>query len=98
GRRTGEAGAELAAQYLEAQYKLLGVQPLPGQSGYRQEFLVTRSIVPLGTPQVSLDGKALALGAQADYELAPFSGGGQLTAAPLVFLGYGITAPERGWD
>src|SRR5690349_4285024 len=42
GRRVGTPGAELAAQYIEGQLEVLGVQPLPGLDGYRQEFPVTR--------------------------------------------------------
>jgi aminopeptidase YwaD len=96
GRRIGEPGAELAAQYLEERLKALGVEAPPGARGYRSGFSVTRGITVTGTPAVSLNGQALALGV--DYAVAAFSGSGKVDRAPVVFASYGITAPELNWD
>ena len=99
GRRVGEPGCELAAKYLEGRLHDLQVQPLPGAQSYRRGFSVTRGITVAGTPTVTLG----ALGAQAltlgsDYVVAAFSGSGKADAAPVVFAGYGISAPDLGWD
>jgi hypothetical protein len=105
GRRVGTPGAELAAEYLESQLKLCGVEPLPGQTGYRQEFPVTRGIKPVGfkaslTPNPAPGQPAVSqtVALDQDCRLAPFCGSGEVAAAPLVFAGYGISAPELGWD
>jgi aminopeptidase YwaD len=96
GRRIGEPGCELAAQYLEGRLKALGVETAPGSRGYRSGFSITRGITVKGTPTASIGGQALAPGV--DYAVAAFSGSGKVERAPLVFAGYGITAPELKWD
>ncbi|MCH7471436.1 M28 family peptidase [bacterium] len=96
GRRVGTEGCELAAVFLEQRMAGLGLVPLPGLDGYRHEFPVTRGIRVSGTPTVELNGELLTRGA--DYIVAPFSGSGSAEAAPLIFAGYGITAPELGWN
>jgi hypothetical protein len=96
GRRVGEPGCELAAQYLEERCKALGVEAPPNSRGYRSGFSVTRGITVKGTPTAILGGQALAQGV--DYAVAAFSGSGKVDSAPLVFAGYGITAPELKWD
>src|SRR5258708_4803320 len=95
GRRTGEPGAEKAAEYLEGQLKTIGVQPLPGLKGYRQEFPVTRGIKPVGAPGAALNAVGWHFGE--DFILAPFAGSGTVYDAPVVFAGYGISAPELNW-
>ncbi len=105
GRRTGEPGADKAAQYLETQLKIIGVEHLPGMTSYRQEFPVTRGIKPVGfhalfAPQPAPGQPVVSyeIGLDKECRLAPFCGGGQFSAAPLVFAGYGISAPELSWD
>jgi hypothetical protein len=46
GRRTGEKGAELAAQYIENQFKQSGLGPGAGNDGYRQNFTFTPAVGP----------------------------------------------------
>ncbi len=96
GRRIGEPGAELAAQYLEQRLQAIGVEALPNSRGYRSGFSVTRGITVTGTPSASLNGSAWTLGT--DYAVAAFTGSGKLDSAPVVFASYGITAPELKWD
>lgn len=96
GRRVGEPGCELAAQYLEQRLTELGVEPAPGARGFRSGFSVTRGISVAGAPAASLNGQAWAHGV--DYAVAAFSGSGKVDAVPLVFAGYGITAAELNWD
>lgn len=57
GRGTFTPGIEKAAQFIEGEYKKIGLQPLEGATGYRQSFTLTR-IVPLKLT-VSINGKAL---------------------------------------
>jgi hypothetical protein len=46
GRRTGERGAELAAEYIENQFKKSGLKPGTGNNGYRQNFTFTPAVEP----------------------------------------------------
>jgi len=57
GRGTFTPGIEKAAQFIEGEYKKIGLQPLEGATGYRQSFSLTR-IIPVKL-MVSINGKAL---------------------------------------
>jgi len=101
GRRVGSPGCALAQAYIEAELQALGLVPLgdtaaDGSRSFAQAFDVTRGIKPVKAPQLSLAGTALA--ADSDFAIAPFSGSGAAAEASLVFIGYGIHAPELGWD
>jgi hypothetical protein len=43
GRATFTPGIEKAAQFIEGEFKQTGLKPLPGNTGYRQNFTMTRS-------------------------------------------------------
>ncbi|MEO6980122.1 MAG: M20/M25/M40 family metallo-hydrolase [Mucilaginibacter sp.] len=58
GRATFTPGIEKAAQYIEAQYKQAGLVPLTGNTGYRQNFAMTR-VMALKT-LVNINGKLIA--------------------------------------
>ncbi|HWD90210.1 MAG TPA: M20/M25/M40 family metallo-hydrolase [Mucilaginibacter sp.] len=58
GRETFTPDIERAAQFIESEYKKIGLQPMKGDDGYRQNFTLTR-IIPGKTP-VSLNGKTLS--------------------------------------
>jgi Zn-dependent M28 family amino/carboxypeptidase len=102
GRGPGKRGAELAAEYIGTQFALDGIEPAGNNGTYFQRvplFAVhtvedkTRfSLVPLSGQPVDL-----AYGA----EIVSKDQTGQPTAdldAPIVFVGYGIHAPEYHWD
>ncbi|HJW32477.1 MAG TPA: M28 family peptidase [Holophagaceae bacterium] len=96
GRGTGQRGGDLAMAYLETQAKLMGLKPGNGAS-FRQEVRI--SGIALDTA-----GSALTFGdLKPTYSEDVVFGTGTSKAlvavdAPLVFVGYGITAPEEGWD
>src|SRR5258708_6105575 len=58
GRGTFTPGIEKAASFIESEYKQAGLQPFPGDDGYRQNFAMTRA-TPLKT-FVNINGKLLA--------------------------------------
>lgn len=58
GRETFTPDIEKAAQFIESEYKKIGLKPMKGDDGYRQNFTLTR-IIPIKTT-VTLDGKTLA--------------------------------------
>ncbi len=58
GRATFTPGIEKAAQFIESEYKKIGLQPMEGNSGYRQNFTMTR-ITAIKT-LVSINGKAVS--------------------------------------
>ncbi|WP_207421668.1 M20/M25/M40 family metallo-hydrolase [Desertivirga brevis] len=57
GRGVFTPGIDKAASFIESEFKTIGLKPLAGLSGYRQDFSMNR-IVP-GPYQVSINGKAV---------------------------------------
>ena len=92
--------------YVVAQMKAAGLQPggdlSNGKRAWTQAVPLRRSAI-VGSPTLSLshDGKreTLTQGEQISVR-APMDGSTRVAIAdaPLVFVGYGVTAPERQWD
>ena len=101
GRAPGSAGEAKTLAYLVAQFKALGLEPAGPQGSYLQDVpLLKTQVDPKGTFSLtSGDGKSpLVLGQDiAGISLLPVDRV-SIENAPLVFVGYGVTAPERGWD
>jgi hypothetical protein len=102
GRGPGTRGAELAAEYIATQFALAGVKPAGENGSYFQK-------VPLVAVHTIEDKTKFSLvpptGAPVDLaygsEIVSKDQTGQTTAdldAPIVFVGYGIHAPEYKWD
>jgi hypothetical protein len=58
GRGTFTPGIEKAAQFIEGEYKQIGLQPMEGNSGYRQNFSMIKT-VPVKS-EVTINGTAIA--------------------------------------
>jgi aminopeptidase YwaD len=98
GRASGTPGAERAARHIAGEMQRLGLRPGGDAGGFLQSFSVPTGI-RLGEGN-ALDlrapaPRALALGREF-VPLAVSADGRQ--EADLVFAGYGITAPDLGWD
>ncbi len=102
GRGPGTRGAELAAQYIATQFALEGLKPAGDNGTYFQQ-------VPLVAVHTDEDKTKFAFvpaqGAPVDLtygsQIVAKDETGQSEAAidaPIVFVGYGIHAPEYGWD
>ncbi|OBV39376.1 M28 family peptidase [Janthinobacterium psychrotolerans] len=101
GRGTGQRGADLTVAYLESQARLIGLQPLRGNS-FRQSVRIAGV---KSRPQDSSlkatggGGQAVPLAFGPDWVWATGDSAAAHTFdAPLVFAGYGVTAPEEGWN
>ncbi len=101
GRGTASKGDELAMQYLEQQLKAIGFQPGGADGSYRQTFDVVGVTGKLPKTWEFVHGnKKRALKYWDEYIAAsgvqaPLA---QIKNAELVFVGYGIQAPEFKWD
>ena len=94
GRGVGTPGIAAAADWIESQMKGIGLAPA-GSDGYRQVFEA-----PVGARL--LEGNALSLAGRdqrlsVDWQPFTFSDDGKVEGE-IVFAGYGITAPELGYD
>ena len=97
GRRPGTRGAELTAGYLAAQFRRLGLEPA-GDSGtfYHQVPIIT--LTPKPTLRV-LGATPTELAYRDDYVLWSMRNDAVTTLkAEMVFVGYGIVAPEHNWN
>ncbi len=101
GRAPASTGEQRTVDYLVEQFKASGLQPGGSDGGWVQEVPLVRAQVD-GEVQasVSLAGKPQPLRNGEDVTLQSLRPQGEvaITDAPLVFVGYGITAPERQWD
>lgn len=98
GRGTGRPELDRAAHYLATEFRRAGFVPASGSS-YFQRFSVTLRphLGPANSVFLSENGTAHALQLSRDYVPEPFSAAGS-AAGDAVFCGYGITAPEYGYD
>lgn len=99
GRAPGTRGGQLAAQYIAAQLQVAGVAPGAGGS-YFQPVPIDVVGVQRSTLQLSASGKATATLRQPD-DVVVWAGSATPSSAAsgeLVFVGYGVTAPEYHWD
>jgi len=100
GRGTGQRGADLTVAYLEAQAMAIGLKPANGNS-YRQAVRIAGVKADPAASQIAViaGGQRQALTFGKDWIWGP----GDATAvhqfdADMVFVGYGIVAPEEGWN
>jgi Zn-dependent M28 family amino/carboxypeptidase len=101
GRGTGQRGGDLAAEYIATQFWLYGLKPAGDNGTYFQKVPMV-GITP--APETTFDlvpnkSDTLKLKALDDYVASDET---QRPSddidAPIVFVGYGIEAPEYKWD
>ncbi|UOV00612.1 M28 family metallopeptidase [Pseudoxanthomonas mexicana] len=101
GRAPATAGEEKTIAYVVDELKKAGVQPGGERGTWTQDVPLVRAQVE-GAVSASLriGGETQTLTNGDDVVLQSLSPVDRvaLVDAPLVFVGYGITAPERGWD
>jgi Zn-dependent M28 family amino/carboxypeptidase len=101
GRESGTRGYDIAANYVASQYAVMGVKPAGDNGSYLQQVPLTayRSVNEGGVSYTGADGKSGVLTFGEDYlPSAQARQAETLVTAPLVFVGYGVVAPERGRD
>jgi Zn-dependent M28 family amino/carboxypeptidase len=96
GRRPGTRGGDLAAKYIAAQFARLGLQPA-GDSGTYYHHVPIITLTP--QPTVKVGGTPTDLAYRTDYVLWSMRNDSTVNAkGDLVFVGYGIMAPEYDWN
>jgi Zn-dependent M28 family amino/carboxypeptidase len=101
GRGTGQRGGDIAAEYIAAQFALYGLRPAGDKGTYFQDVPMV-GVKTLGDTSfnfVSADRGTWTLKNLDDYITSNESQKEQADIdAPIVFVGYGINAPEYAWD
>lgn len=101
GRAPGGPAEQKTTDYIAEQFKALGLQPAGDNGGWTQTVNLIRTRVT-GTPALGFSTSAGALPLRQGEDaqvmtLRPVSEA-KIAGAPVVFVGYGVHAPERGWD
>jgi Zn-dependent M28 family amino/carboxypeptidase len=106
GRGPATPAERKTIDYIVAQMKAAGLEPggslVDGRRGWTQDVPLLRSEI-VGQPHLALTigGTAMPLTQGTEIAIrAPLDGSKRIDidAAPLVFVGYGVAAPERHWD
>ncbi len=100
GRAPGTVGEDKTVAYLTQQFQRLGLKPGNGDSYVQTvpmiESLVSAdssmSITHKGKSQSLLMGKDMVMGTRSEQAEV------KLNASDMVFVGYGVNAPEQNWN
>jgi len=97
GRGTATRGGDLAAKYIASQFQRLGLQPAGDGGTYNHQVPIIALTPDPTLAVVGPDSAKLAY--RDDYVLWSMRNEPSVTVqAPLVFVGYGIVAPEYQWN
>src|SRR6476646_8863683 len=101
GRGTGQRGGDIAAEYIATQFAIDGLKPAGDNGTYMQNvpMVAVKTLPATSFRLVPRSGDPVELKNLDDFvtnnesqtESADFD-------APIVFVGFGITAPEYNWD
>ncbi len=106
GRGPATRGETKTVEYLIAQFRAAGLKPggeiSGGQRGWTQRVPLLKSDI-VGAPRLGLTLGGAVVPLTQGNEIAvraPMNGMNRVSLpnAPLLFVGYGTSAPERGWD
>jgi Zn-dependent M28 family amino/carboxypeptidase len=101
GRGTGQRGGDVAAAYIAAQFEIAGLKPAGENGTYMQKVPLNGvTAQPESTLKISgASGEPIQLKYLDDFVANPLSQNAEETInGPVVFVGYGINAPEFGWN
>ena len=97
GRAPGTAGERKTLDWLVARFKALGLQPGGTDGAWVQK-------VPLIHTRIAADARmtvgdaVLAQGREIAVTTVRDAARIDIAKSPMVFVGYGVSAPEAGWD
>src|SRR6478735_8318243 len=99
GRAPGSKGEELSIQYIADQFKTIGLIPGNPDGTYFQEVPLA-GIKSAPTASFVVGGQTLTLNYPDDYVASSARLQDQIKVdnSDIVFVGYGIVAPEYGWN
>jgi hypothetical protein len=101
GRLPGSEGARATVEYIVTNMQALGLEPGGENGGWTQTVRMRGVTVDQAatTLELSGKGKAMPLTFGETWVGSSFAAGSEHAIdAELVFLGYGVTAPEQQWD
>ncbi|NBB30026.1 M28 family peptidase [Cellulophaga sp. BC115SP] len=97
GRQPGTRGFSVASKFVETQMMRIGLKPAMPDGGYLQPVPLKKGIVSEKLTTMKLGEETLTYGQE--FIASPYMPQSESSvSAPLVFVGYGISAPEMQYD
>ncbi len=98
GRKTGTPGQWLAAKYIANEFADYELRPAGDNGTFYQNFDIAHvDLQHASIALVAASGRRIAFKLRKDFMPQGFTSEGELDAG-IAFVGYGITAPEYGYD
>lgn len=99
GRGTGQRGGQVAIEYIAAQFELAGLKPGNNGSYLQPVSLIGVETQPSTSFVVAKGRDQMKLERMQDYVVTGETQNRESSIdAEMVFVGFGITAPEMNWD
>jgi len=100
GRGPGTPGEDRTVEYIRAQMQRIGLQPGNHGEWFQTVPMVETTAAPGTTLAIDVRGKRHVLEAGDDMVVGTRTGQPEvrIDGSELVFVGYGVNAPERGWN
>lgn len=100
GRKPGTAGETITIDYIESEYKRIGLEPAVNGSYFQEVSLM--EILNTPSPKLKIEGKNKHFEFDLLTQYAAFSMRAQeellIDKSDIIFVGYGIIAPEYNWN
>lgn len=96
GRLTGTDGEMRAADYIASVMKALGLEPAGDNGTWLHAFPYTAGVVLGPGNALTVDGRAFTV--DRDWRPLAFSKSDKVPTSEVAFAGYGIVAPDHGYD
>src|SRR5215472_5913783 len=101
GRGTGLHGGDIAAEYIATQFALYGLKPAGDNGSYLQKVPMMGVITLPETTFSLVPSKGQAIDLRNKEDIVGMDETGNTSTsidAPIVWIGYGIDAPEFNWN
>jgi len=99
GRKPGSPGEEKTIAYMQRQFRQIGLKPGNPDGTYLQNVPLA-GITSKSQPDIAVKGRKLSLVDKKDYIAlsSRYVPQVDVKGTDVVFVGYGVVAPEYGWD
>ena len=100
GRGPGTVGEDRTVEYIKAQFARIGLQPGNGGDWFQSVPMMETTADPSAALTLKVGDSEQQLAFGNDMVVGTRTGQDrvELRDSPLVFVGYGVVAPERGWN
>jgi Zn-dependent M28 family amino/carboxypeptidase len=101
GRGTGQRGGDIAAEYIATELELYGLKPAGDNGSYLQKVPMVGISTADGSTFSLMPQKGSPIDLTLRNDIVAMDETGQTSTdidAPLVWIGYGIDAPEFNWN